>query len=145
MKKISLILFLLTIGYTSLVAETLTIRVTDSTPIYDRITVREPYFYYKDVPVNRTYNCGYSEANKNSIGLDTIIGAGLGVILGNQIRKGSYNKCNETVYEKRQFKGYHYTDVNEITGYKNCGYIRHRKICKDQIENKIIFIWHIKL
>ena len=160
MKKISIILILLIIGYTSLIAEVINIRVTESTPIYGTVTISEPYVYYKKVPVNRSYNCNYKKANQNEIGLDTIIGAGLGVVLGNQIgrgngrtaakillgtggaytanhmRRGNYDRCNETVYERRRFTDYQYTEVDKIIGYRNCGYVGNRRICKESKRKK---------
>lgn len=69
--------------------------VVKSKPIYEEITVRVPYEEVVSTPYEVTVPCirkGHHEReyrrDDNSIGLDTVIGAGLGIALGNQIGKG---------------------------------------------------------
>lgn len=160
MKKIAIILFLLAMTHANVFAERISIRVTSSTPIYGTTTVRVPYVYYEEVPVRRSVNCDYRRSERNSIGLDTIIGAGLGIALGNQIgggngrtaakvilgaggaytannmRSGSYDRCSKTTYRTKQFTEYEYVEKDIIIGYRNCGYVGNRKICKQSKRKK---------
>ncbi len=121
--------------------------VISSEPIYKTINVRVPY----EEVVSKSYTvkvpCGqsYSEQNQNSIGIDTIIGAGLGVALGHQVGKGSgktaakvlggllgagiangnragqyqTNYCNETRYRDEVVTRYDYVTEKKIQGYLN--------------------------
>lgn len=65
------------------------VRVTHSEPIYKHVTVKKPIRecyeeeYLQRVPSKRVYS------ENNSIGLDTIIGATAGVVIGNQIGRGN--------------------------------------------------------
>ena len=63
-------------------------RVTKSEPIYEYVYEREPHreCYEEKVRVRNKKNNYY---DSNSIGLDTIIGATTGVVIGNQIGKGN--------------------------------------------------------
>ncbi len=121
--------------------------VISSEPIYKTINVRVPY----EEVVSKSYTikvpCGqsYSKQNQNTIGLDTIIGAGLGVALGHQVGKGSgktaakvfggllgagiangnregqyqTNYCNETRYRDEVVTRYDYRTEKKIQGYLN--------------------------
>ncbi|MBN2781613.1 MAG: glycine zipper 2TM domain-containing protein [Campylobacterales bacterium] len=70
--------------------------VIKSKPVYEEITVKVPYEEIISTPYEVTVPCIQKEhhhereyrKDDNSIGLDTVIGAGLGVVLGNQIGKG---------------------------------------------------------
>ena len=67
------------------------VRVTHSEPIYKYVTVKKPIQecyeeeYLHRIPGRKIYE----ESSGNSIGLDTIIGATAGVVIGNQIGKGN--------------------------------------------------------
>lgn len=67
------------------------VRVTHSEPIYKYVTVKKPIQecyeeeYLHRVPGRKIYE----ENSNNSIGIDTIIGATAGVVIGNQIGKGN--------------------------------------------------------
>lgn len=63
-------------------------RVTKSEPIYEYVYEREPHkeCYEEKVRVSQPRDNYY---DSNSIGLDTIIGATTGVVIGNQIGKGN--------------------------------------------------------
>jgi len=121
--------------------------VKKSEPIYKTINVRVPY----EEVVTKAYTvrvpCGgtYIKEDQNSIGLDTVIGMGLGVALGNQIghgngqiaakvvggllgakiansnRNSSYQTqyCEETRYKDEIITKYDYTTQSKIQGYKN--------------------------
>ena len=121
--------------------------VEKSEPIYKTIKVRVPY----EEVISKAYTvrvpCGgsYVQKDKNSIGLDTVVGMGLGVALGNQIghgngqiaakvvggllgakianssRNSSYQTqyCNETRYKDEIVTRYDYTTQNKLQGYKN--------------------------
>ena len=121
--------------------------VEKSEPIYKTINIRVPY----EEVVSKAYTvkvpCGssYVREDQNSIGLDTIVGMGLGVALGNQIGRGngriaakvvggllgakianshrenSYKTqyCNETRYKDEVVTKYDYTTQSKIQGYKN--------------------------
>lgn len=66
------------------------VNVTHSKPVYEEIEVVRPHRHsqecYEEYRVRKPR---YQKANENSIGIDTIIGAASGVIIGNQIGKGN--------------------------------------------------------
>ena len=121
--------------------------VIKSKPIYKTINVRVPYEEVVSKPYTVKVPCGdrYIEKDNNLIGLDTIIGAGLGIAVGNQIghgngrdvakivggllganiannrRQGSYqtNYCSETGYRDVVVTKYDYRTKKKIQGYKN--------------------------
>jgi uncharacterized protein YcfJ len=68
--------------------------VVSSKPVYKKVTIREPYEevvsrpYEVTVPCVRKERYDRHERNNNEIGLDTVIGAGIGIAIGNQIGKG---------------------------------------------------------
>ena len=143
-------IFLLTIVVSLLQAEK--VRVEESTPITKPYTKKVQVWeqcYEDTVEVN--VKCGNRDTN--SIGIDTLIGAGLGIALGHQIgggsgktaakvgggllgaytannmREGSGDcKTYETV--KRCNPIYEYKTVNKTVGYNNCAYIDGKKYCK---------------
>lgn len=65
------------------------VRVSHSEPIYKHVTIKKPIRecydeeYLQRSPSRRVYS------QNNSIGLDTIIGATAGVVIGNQIGRGN--------------------------------------------------------
>jgi len=123
------------------------VEVDSSEPIYKTVNVRMPY----DEIVTKSYNvsvpCGgyYETVDNNSLGIDTIIGAGIGMAIGNQIGRGdgriaakivggllganiannqrqsSYNTkyCNETKYKDEIVTRYDYVEQKKLQGYKN--------------------------
>jgi len=130
-------------------SQTIFVDVIRSEPIYKTVNIRVPY----DEVVSKAYEvsvpCGYDEpstVNNNSIGLDTIIGAGLGIALGNQVGKGNgrtvakiaggllgagvannyYREnfdnvqyCKETRYKDEVVTHYDYTTKEKLQGYRN--------------------------
>ena len=123
------------------------IGVEKSEPIYRTVNVRVPY----EEVVSKAYvvivPCGqnYQQKETNSLGLDTIIGAGIGLAIGNQVgsgsgrdiakavgglsgaymanqnRDGEYSTqyCNETRYKDEVVTKYDYVSEEKVTGYRN--------------------------
>jgi uncharacterized protein YcfJ len=151
MKKIILLLAIIA---TILQAEK--VRVVESNaitkPYTEKVLVYEQCY---DDTVEIDVNCGQEDTN--SIGIDTLIGAGLGIALGNQIGKGSKkavakvgggligafaanNMRDGGRFSKRDCKSYEtirkcnpiydYKTVNKIVGYNNCAYIDGQRYCK---------------
>lgn len=128
------------------------VRVQESTPITKpytkKIKVSEQCY---DDTVEVNVACGNRDTN--SIGIDTLIGAGLGIALGNQIGGGSGrdvaragggvlgavianqtrdSRGNCTTYETvtRCTPTYEYVTEHRTVGYNNCAYIDGEKFCK---------------
>jgi uncharacterized protein YcfJ len=162
MKKI--IISILLIGFTTIsFAETIKIRVATSDPITRESRVQVPHTTYVEEQVQIPYDCG-GKVDKNSIGIDTVIGTVLGVAIGNQIGGGSgrdvakvvaglsggyianqHRNDGQTCY-KMEFRSVpvttYETEIRErIVGYKNCGYLGDHEICK-QTKRKMR---HIKI
>lgn len=123
------------------------IKVQTSKPIYKTVQVRIPYEEVVSKPYTVRVACGnvQTQHNTNSLGLDTVIGMGLGVAVGNQIGKGngrtvakvvggllggkiandsrnsSYQTqyCNETRYKDEVITKYDYVDKEKLQGYEN--------------------------
>ncbi|MEA3554022.1 MAG: glycine zipper 2TM domain-containing protein [Campylobacterota bacterium] len=132
--------------------------VIKSKPIYKTINVRVPYEEVVSQPYSVKVPCGnsYVQEDKNSLGIDTIIGAGLGIAVGNQIggghgreaarviggllganianntRQGSYQTqyCTETRYKDVVVRKYDYKTEKKIQGYKNIFYYNGKKYKK---------------
>ena len=145
MKKIVLVLL-----FVASLLQAERVRVQDSTPITKPYTEKVQVYeqcYEDTVEVNVA--CGNRDTN--SIGIDTLIGAGLGVAIGNQIgggsgrdvakvaggvigaytanqRRGNDCKSYETV--KKCNPIYEYKTVNKTVGYNNCAYIEGQRYCK---------------
>lgn len=105
--------------------------------------------------IEQIVNCQGDEET-NSIGLDTIIGATLGVAIGNQIGDGSgkdaakvigglsggYLANQERNNQKcKQYKTitkcdpvYEYQTQEVVVGYKNCGTYMNQRVCKETKE-----------
>jgi len=163
MKKIGISILALGLVVTSLSAQK--VKVTEKTEITKPFTTKvktgqQCYDTTVEVPVS----CGNQDTN--SIGIDTLIGAGLGVILGNQIGNGNGRtvakigggvlgavaanqtrdarnqdcKTYETVTKCRPT--YEYKTVYKTVGYNNCAYIDGQKYCK-QTKEPIEYL-HIK-
>ncbi len=151
MNKLGISIFVLGLLSTTIFAQK--VKVTEQTeitrPFTSKIkTGQQCYDTTVEVPVS----CGNQDTN--SIGIDTLIGAGLGVILGNQIGHGNGrtaakigggvlgavvanntrdardNSCKtyETVTKCRPT--YEYKTVYKTIGYNNCAYIDGQKYCK---------------
>jgi len=148
MKKLILVI-VVGLSLVSTLSADVACNVTSSKPIYKSINVRTPHTESYQIKVDERVQCGYTyqEENKGDLGLDTLIGAGIGGILGhqigsgtgkaiatgagtlfggytaNQMRDGNYHKvpkyCNESHYKKRYRTTYTYDTVNEVIGYKN--------------------------
>ena len=133
-------------------------KVISSTPITQTITqqvrVGEEI---KDRVVKRAVPCNRN-INTNSIGLDTIIGAGVGLAIGHRVGKGhgrevakvlgglgggylanqmrvdSYETCYEERIVHDIIPRYETITKEVITGYQNCVMVDGEKICKESSE-----------
>jgi len=154
MKKIILVFIGLIFVTSNIFADTIRIRVTDSTPIYKRSIVQIPHTTYQEEQVQVPYQCQQNNVNTNSIGVDTIIGAIAGVAIGNQIgrgngrtvakivggitgasiannmRQGNTKTCYRIEFRKIPKTTYGEEVEDRLVGYKICGYLGDRKICK---------------
>ncbi len=134
-------------------------KVISSTPITQTITqqvrVGEEI---RDRVVKRAVPCNRN-INTNSIGLDTIIGAGVGLAIGhrvgkghgrevakvlgglgggylaNQMRVNSYDTCYEERIVHDMIPRYETITKEVITGYQNCVMVDGEKICKESSES----------
>lgn len=121
--------------------------VISSNPIYKTVNIRVPYEEIVSKEYTKKIPCGnsYEERDRNSFGLDTIVGMGLGVAVGNQFGKGDGRKvakvvgallgaglansqrgssyeteyCNETRYRDEVVTRYDYTSKKKLQGYEN--------------------------
>ncbi len=155
MKKILTILLLtVTIGITAAFADSISVKVTYSKPIYETIDARIPHTHYEYVEENVPYACEGEYVNRNEIGLDTVVGSVLGVVIGNQVghgngrtaakivggigggyvankmRHGNTRTCYRKQVVRKKVTYYEYINSRHIVAYKNCGYIGNRYICK---------------
>ena len=134
--------------------------VIKSEPIYKTVNIRVPYEEVVSKAYEVSVPCGNDETDMiddNSIGLDTIIGAGLGIALGNQMGKGngrtvakiaggllgagvanqyyrqnSHNVkyCKETRYRDEVVTRYDYITKEKLQGYKNTFIYNNHKYTK---------------
>lgn len=132
--------------------------VIKSKPIYKNSNVRVPYEEVVSKPYTVKVPCGdsYVQEDRNSLGIDTIIGAGLGIAVGNQIGKGhgrdaarviggllganiangtrgnryQTNYCTQTRYKDVVVTKYDYRTENKIRGYKNVFIYKGKKYTK---------------
>ncbi|MDC0932288.1 glycine zipper 2TM domain-containing protein [Arcobacteraceae bacterium] len=123
------------------------VNVISSNPIYKTVNIRVPYEEVISKEYTRKVPCGhnYEREDRNSIGLDTIVGMGLGVAVGNQFGKGEGRKvakvvgallgagiannhrgssyqtqyCNETGYRDEVITRYDYRSERKLQGYEN--------------------------
>lgn len=133
-------------------AESMNVKVTEQTAITKPFTtkVKTGEKCYEDT-VEVLVNCGNSDTN--SIGIDTLVGATLGVIVGNQIGKGSGNDAAKIIgglgggyianqqRNNKQCKTYNqvtkcepvyeYVTEDKVVGYRNCAMYNGQKICKE--------------
>ena len=160
MKKIGISLLIVGVFTTILSAQQ--VKVTEQTeitkPFTNKIKTGEQCY---DTTVEVPVSCGNQDTN--SIGIDTLLGAGLGVILGHQIGRGNgkvaakigggvlgavianktrdqrNKECNtyETVTKCRPT--YEYQTSYKTVGYNNCAYIDSQKYCK-QTKNPIEYL-----
>jgi len=133
----------------SLIAGSLTIPVLTSEPIYSNTSNRVQVGYTTRTKRVRVQCENYRDTN--SVGIDTLIGIGAGIAIGNQIGRGrgreaakvggaiiggytaNHMRGNSGVcYEEREYRVPRYHNLNQmtVTGYRNCGYLKGIKICK---------------
>ena len=130
-------------------------KVISSTPITQNITQRVKVGEeIRDRVVNRAIPCNRN-IHTNTIGLDTIIGAGIGLAIGsrvgkghgreaakvlgglgggymaNQMRLNSYDTCYEKKVVQDIIPRYETITKEIITGYNNCVIVDGEKICKE--------------
>ena len=142
-----IILLLLSVVDLSARSNVAYVKVEKSEPVYRTVNVRIPY----EEVISKAYvvrvPCGqsYQQKETNSLGIDTLIGAGIGLAIGNQVgsgsgrdvakavgglsgayvanqnRDGEYSTqyCNETRYKDEVITKYDYVSEEKITGYKN--------------------------
>ena len=165
MKKVFFFIgFLLVVIGNNISADTLRIKVSESTPIYKRSIVEIPKTSYVEEQVQVPYRCQQDSIDTNSIGIDTIIGGIAGVAIGNQIGKGNGRtvakiiggitgasiannlRGGEKICYRMEFRKIPITHYDEeieerLIGYKNCGYIGSKKICKKtKTKKKYIYL-----
>ncbi len=147
MKKIVLIL-----AVTISLVQAQKVRVEESTPITKPYTEKVQVYeqcYEDTVEIN--VDC--KDKDTNSIGIDTIIGAGLGAVLGHQVGGGrgkqvatvgagllgaftankmrnSGGNCKSYETVTRCNPIYEYKTIQKTVGYNNCAYIDGEKYCK---------------
>lgn len=157
MKKLLGMLFIVLMTVTSLSAGNLLqeVKVEYTEPIYktfnQRVRIEDKC---TQIMVTKNVSCGNEkQVNRNSIGLDTIFGATLGVIAGNQVGKGNGRTVAKVVgglggaYGANQLRGgnktckvqepvqqckaqYANQQEKRLTGYLNCGMYMKQKLCK---------------
>jgi len=154
------ITFLMVLSFSfSAFADSIKVRVTESVPIYKRSIVQIPHTDYIEKQFQVPYECKSSDTN--SIGIDTIVGGIIGVAIGNQIGGGRgrdvakvvgglggatvannmrTKKCYRMEFRKVPITSYTEEVRERLVGYKNCGYIDGRKICK-RTKNKLRYIY----
>lgn len=128
------------------------VKVTEQTAITKPFTkkVKTGERCYEDT-VESYVDCG--DHDSNTIGIDTLIGATLGVVIGNQIGKGSGRDAAKIIgglggaytanqmRDKNKCKTYHqvtkcdpvyeYITENIVVGYRNCAMYKGQKVCKE--------------
>jgi uncharacterized protein YcfJ len=152
MKNFSLALVLF--GVSGLCADsflhTQTYKVKQSKPVYENVTIKTPQEICREVKVAVDVPNG---VDRNTFGVDTLIGATAGVIIGNQIGGGSGNDVAKVLggilgaatanrmrkpntYEKRYQTQtvcetvYESRNETRLTGYENYFYINGQKHMK---------------
>jgi len=133
-------------------------KVISSTPITQTVTQRVKVGEeIRDRVVKRAVPCNRN-INTNSIGLDTIIGAGIGLAIGNRVGKGhgrevakvlgglgggymanqmrvnSYNSCYEDRVVHDVIPRYETITKEVVTGYQNCVIVDGERLCKESSE-----------
>lgn len=124
------------------------IRVTHSEPIYENVTKRVPQRLCEPQRLPGSYAPGYP--GDNDVGLDTVIGAVVGVALGNQVSKGHGRQVAKVLggiagaaiandmrhrphhdYEQQRCETrYRVVTERVITGYRNVARYHGEKIVK---------------
>ncbi|MEA1915094.1 MAG: glycine zipper 2TM domain-containing protein [Campylobacterota bacterium] len=128
------------------------IRVTESVAISKPYTkkVKTGENCYEQT-IEQYVNCGGRDTN--SIGIDTIIGATLGVVIGHQVGGGSgrdaakilgglgggyianqqrnQEKCKTYNQVTKCDPVYEYITEERVIGYKNCAFYKGQKVCKE--------------
>lgn len=136
-------------------------RVVSSTPITKTITKKVNIGNeIRERRVKRRVPC-HNDTDTNSIGLDTIIGAGIGLAVGNRVGKGHGREAARVIgglgggYIANQMRNSgecyedhvvydrvpRYDTITEeiITGYNNCVEVDGRKLCKES-KRKLKFL-----
>lgn len=133
-------------------SSTVSVKVTEQIAISKPFTskVKTSERCYEDT-VEVLVDCG--NADTNSIGIDTLVGATIGVIIGNQIGSGSGRDAAKIVgglgggyianqqRNNKQCKTYNqvtrcepvyeYITEEKVVGYRNCAEYNGQKICKE--------------
>lgn len=131
------------------------IKVTESVAITKPFTqkVKVGETCYEDT-VERYVDCG--DHDDNTIGLDTLLGATIGVVIGNQIGGGNgrdaariigglsggyianqtrdsreSKKCKTYNQVTRCEPQYEYVTEDKVIGYRNCAMYNGQKVCKE--------------
>lgn len=157
MKKLIITLTIIATASSALAAQR--VKVTQSTPIVKPFAqkVEVGKQCYEDT-VEVATDCA---SDTNSIGLDTIIGGVAGVVLGNQIGKGTgrdvakilggiggavganalrgAKQCKHYKTEQRCEPRYEYRTEERVVGYNNCAYFKGQEYCI-QTPNKLDYI-----
>ena len=141
MKKLILLTLLASIAFAEQVLVTETIEIT--TPYRERVNVGEQCY---DTRVHRS---GHYQS-QNEIGLDTLIGATIGVAVGNQFHnhkdaakvvggivgattannmRPKHHHDNFIEYETKCTPKYDYITSHRVTGYRNCAWIDGKRYC----------------
>jgi hypothetical protein len=151
MKKIlALILIIGTLAFSKESVSYTHAYVTHSEAIYEYRNNRVYDDYYEEDDYYRSDYNQYSQTNTNNIGLDTIVGGTIGVIIGNQIGKGNgrtaakivggllgasvanHNRYEANNYVKHPNKKRHYRNQREkvLVGYRNYFVFENRQYSK---------------
>lgn len=159
MSKILSTLLLFSISASLVFAETIRnsefIQVETAEPVYKEITKSIPYKECYDVTEQIQVECQNSASvDKNSLGLDTLIGVAAGAVIGSQIGKGngrtaaqivggiagggvansirggSTETCTKEVVRQHCENKTSYEKENRLIGYNNVGYYKNQKIVK---------------
>ncbi len=128
------------------------IKVTESTAITKPYTqkVKTSERCYEQT-IEQYVNCG--DRDRNTIGIDTIIGATLGVVIGNQMGHGNGRDAAKIIgglsggYIANQQRAqkrcktynqvtkcdpvYEYITEDRVVGYRNCAFYKGQKVCKE--------------
>lgn len=150
MKKMIIFILMFSLGYLNANDRaSIEIKVSNSVPIYTNYFKRVQNGYITKTRRIKV-SCGNEYKDTNSIGLDTLLGIGAGVAIGNQIGKGRGKDAarvggaiiggyvannmrgdNKICYEEEEYlvPKYEYINKRNITGWNNCGYIEGQKIC----------------
>lgn len=144
-------IIILMLFITSVYAETLRIKVTDSKAIYGEVLIQKPHTDFEIVNERVPYKCRKTGTSTNDEFWGSLGSMALGGLIGNQIGGGSgkdiatfvgvigganvaesarYGTCYRYEQVRRYTTHYEKEYKHSKIGYKNCGYVGNRKICK---------------